>query len=218
MKPEAGLIVLALTGVAGLVLIGTAVVLGAKPAAVDGVALAHPGPPQTATLPYRAARPGQVDAPGGVPTESTTQQPGTVRLAHGGTATLVRKELGPDAVLPVPDTVREATWWGAGLHAPRGATVMAGHVRRQGTIGPFAELWDARKGDLVSVVDTSGLTWNYRVDQLITVSKDDLPARARQLFGQDGAHRLVLVTCGGEWVGGDTGYSSHRIVTAIPVN
>jgi hypothetical protein len=43
-----------------------------------------------------------------------------------------------------------------------------------------------------------------------------LPGRAQELFGQDGAHRLVLVTCGGRWVGGHDGYEENRVVIAEP--
>lgn len=146
----------------------------------------------------------------------TGQRPGTVRLPQGGTATLVRREVGPDGVLPVPDGVREATWWGAGLGADSGATLLAGHVDWRGRIGPFAELWRVRAGQEVTVTDNTGRAWRYRVAEVHTVHKNDLPARAAALFGQDGPHRLVLVTCGGRWVGGTLGYDENRIVVAYP--
>ncbi|MGH3519807.1 MAG: class F sortase [Haloechinothrix sp.] len=157
------------------------------------------------------------NAPADTPTTAPAQQPrGSVRLPHGGTATLVREELAPGGVLPVPDDLSEATWWGAGLTARTGASVFAGHVNWRGQTGPFAELWQTAIGARVTVVDARGKRWTYRVSQVLTVHKDDLPARAEQLFGQDGAHRLVLVTCGGRWVGGSDGYSENRIVVADP--
>jgi LPXTG-site transpeptidase (sortase) family protein len=151
--------------------------------------------------------------PAAPPAQTQTQTPGTVRLADGGTATLVRKDV-VDGVLPVPDGVREATWWGAPFDGQAGATVLAGHVNWKGATGPFAQLWSARLGDQVTVVDASGRVFTYRVRQLVTVHKDELPARAAELFGQDGAHRLVLVTCGGRWVGGRDGYEENRVVIA----
>ena len=55
------------------------------------------------------------------PPEPTAQQPappkagpGSVRLPAGGSATLVRKEV-KNGVLPVPDGIGEATWWGTEL-------------------------------------------------------------------------------------------------------
>ncbi|MGB3437586.1 MAG: class F sortase, partial [Actinophytocola sp.] len=144
------------------------------------------------------------------------QAPGTVRLAQGGTATLVRRDV-VDGVLPIPEGVREATWWGAPFDGARGATVLAGHVNWKGATGPFAELWEARPGDQVTVVGGDGATFRYRVSRLVTVHKDELPGRAQELFGQEGGHRLVLVTCGGRWVGGHDGYEENRVVIAEPI-
>lgn len=187
-------------------------------------ALALVAPPQTVTGTPIAAQPADAKpvpppAPAPVPGAPVAQEgtpPGTIRLPDGGTATLVRKEIGPDGTLPVPDGVREATWWGAGLGSAQGATVLAGHVNWRGATGPFAELWDAAADDPVTVVDNAGTTYRYRISELVTVAKEELPSRAEDLFGQDGPARLVLVTCGGRWVGGEEGYSSNRIVVATP--
>jgi hypothetical protein len=164
-----------------------------------------PPPPAAQPEAPPAAQPAQPAPP--------AQPKNTVRLARGGTATLVPKEV-VDGVLPVPDGVREAAWWGAALDAGSGATVFAGHVNWRGATGPFAELWQAKPGDLVTVVDRNGAVHQFRVRQLVTVHKNDLPSRAQELFGQDGPHRLVLVTCGGRWVGGSDGYEENRIVIA----
>ncbi|MFC6091228.1 class F sortase, partial [Saccharothrix lopnurensis] len=145
------------------------------------------------------------------------QRPGTVRLPRGGLATLVRAEVSADGVLPVPEGVGEATWWGVDLGAAEGATVLAGHVNWRGATGPFDELWRASVGQDVTVVDTTGTSFRYRTSAVETVRKDDLPHRAVELFGPRGGHRLVLVTCGGRWVGGDTGYEENQVVTATPV-
>jgi hypothetical protein len=165
-------------------------------------------PPRTSTREQPPPPPTQAAPP-------QTQPAGTVRLADGGTATLVRKDV-VDGVLPVPEGVREATWWGAEFTSATGATVLAGHVNWKGSTGPFAELWDAALGDLVTVVDGAGAPHAYRISRLVTVHKDELPSRAQELFGQDGDHRLVLVTCGGRWVGGRDGYEENRVVIADP--
>ncbi|WP_285611263.1 class F sortase [Actinokineospora globicatena] len=179
---------------------------------------AEPAPPvePSAPPPTPTTTPPAAEAPPPPRQPVAGQRPGTLRLAKGGTATLVRKELGPDATLPVPSGVKEATWWGAGLDAPTGASVFAGHVNWKGATGPFSELWSSRVGDLVSVVDDEGTQWRYRVTRVETVSKHDLPARAEEFFGQTGPHRVVLVTCGGQWVGGSDGYESNRVVIAVP--
>ncbi|MCR3722484.1 MULTISPECIES: class F sortase [Prauserella salsuginis group] len=145
------------------------------------------------------------------------QRPGTILLPDGGSAALVRHELGPDAVLPVPENLGEATWWGAGLGAPSGASVFAGHVNWQGREGPFSELWQVRVGERVTIADDGGKKFRYEVSRILTLDKDEVPARASELFGQSGRHRAVLVTCGGNWQGGTTGYEENRVVIAEPV-
>jgi hypothetical protein len=176
-------------------------------------------PAQPSTPPQVVPRqpPPQQPLPQQPPPVAAGQQPGTVRLPRGGTATLVRQEVGADGTLPVPDGVGEATWWGADLQARAGATVLAGHVNWKGATGPFAELWKAENGREVTVVDRAGTQFRFRVTQVITLHKDELPTRAVALFGPRGAHRLVLVTCGGEWVGGQVGYDENRVVIAEPV-
>lgn len=173
----------------------------------------EPAPRSTAEPdPKPAAEP----APGPAATPDR-QPPGTVRLVDGGSATLVRRAV-VDGVLPVPDDLGEATWWGADPDADAGATVLAGHVNWNGAIGPFAELWRSRAGDPVRVVDRGGRAADYTVSEILTLDKDELPRRAAGLFAQDGPHRLVLVTCGGRWVGGSDGYAENRIVIAVPVS
>lgn len=193
------------------------------------VSLPAPAPTTTASAPSatptpartRTARPAPKSTSNrtadAAPRPVTRAQPrGTVRLPHGGTARLVRKELEPGGVLPVPENLDEATWWGAGLTSRTGATVFAGHVNWKGRTGPFAGLWQSRIADRVTVVDGKGKRWSYRVAQVLTVDKDELPDRAERLFGRHGPHRLVLVTCGGRWVGGSDGYEANRVVIAEP--
>ncbi|WP_370968626.1 class F sortase [Amycolatopsis sp. cg9] len=206
--------------------LGSSVVAAPPVAVVAGTALpaagaAAPKAAPTATQPSTPAAPPPpppastpAAAPAGQPSTPGPQQPGTVRLPAGGTATLVRKDLGPGGELPVPDNLGQATWWGAELDAAGGASVFAGHVNWRGATGPFAELWTARIGGAVTVVDSAGKTWRYRISQLLTVHKEDLPAQADDLFGQSGPHRVVLATCGGRWVGGSDGYEENRIVIA----
>ncbi|QGK68781.1 sortase [Allosaccharopolyspora coralli] len=194
-----------------------AVGLAGAVALVAGIAVSGGGEPTAQQPP--APLPATTDS--GAPVqpvfEPAGQPPGTVQLPQGGTATLVRKELEPTGTLPVPDGVGQATWWGAGLDAPEGATVLAGHVNWKGEIGPFDELWDAAPGGTVSVRDEQGTDFTYRVSEIVTVTKEELPAQAAELFSQGGEHRLVLVTCGGRFVGGDEGYTDNRIVIATPV-
>jgi hypothetical protein len=190
--------------------------LGCSAMLAGGVVLALSGSPQPP--PAEAAAPtAPVQLPAddsGPPGAPPPQEPGTVRLPQGGTAKLVRKEITVDGTLPIPRGLDDATWWGAKLGAFQGAALLSGHVNWAGVKGPFDELWRVQPGQDVSVVDTAGGHWLYRVSGIVTLHKDDLPAQARTLFGQDGPPRLVLVTCGGDYVGGTDGYQDNRIVTA----
>lgn len=148
----------------------------------------------------------------------TGQAPGTVRLPGGGTAKLIRKELTADGTLPIPEGLDEATWWGAKLGADQGASLLSGHVNWKGEKGPFDELWRLKTGQRVDVVDTDGGKWVYQIGEVVTVHKTKLAEQSEKLFGPDGPHRLVLVTCGGEYVGGTDGYEDNRVVTASLVS
>ncbi|MER7443802.1 class F sortase [Micromonospora avicenniae] len=210
-----------------------AVVLTA--AAVLSLALSHHAPAADPVTPHAVATPNSpslrpqepsatTEAAAGKGIATADNRPGepshlagpVVRLPQGGTARLVRRDVGPDGTLPVPDSVGEAAWWGVSMDARSGAVVLAGHVDWQSASGPFAELWRAEPGESLDVVDEHGQTRRYRIGEVHTLSKDDLPQRAPTLFGEEGPHRVVLVTCGGRWLGGKIGYEFNRIVTAYP--
>lgn len=147
-------------------------------------------------------------------TDPSPQAPNTIQLPRGGTASVVPGHVAADGSLPVPSGVTQAVWWGTGLSAPAGATVFAGHVNWAGATGPFAELWHDNVGDVISVRDNAGTERRFRVTQVLTLTKAQLPQQASTLFAATGAPRIVLVTCGGEWVGGPLGYADNRVLVA----
>lgn len=177
---------------------------GGQPA----VAAPWPAPPTSHPASVQPA-----DKPAPAPPTVPAQRPGTVRLPDGATARLVRKEVTADGTLPILNGVDEATWSGAKLGGASGAAVFSGHVNWNGVTGPFAQLWRIAAGNTVSVVNTSGGQWIYRVTDVLTLHKNELPTQAQPLLGQDGPHRLVLVTCG-DYIAGTDGYRDNRIVTA----
>ncbi|MFE0027118.1 class F sortase [Amycolatopsis sp. NPDC059021] len=153
-------------------------------------------------------------APAGHESTDSGKAPGKLTLPGGGAAKTVRQDLAADGTLPIPQALDEAAWWGANLGADRGVTVLSGHVNWKGAKGPFFELWQVKAGQEVTLADTSGGRWTYRIDAAETIHKTQLAARSEQLFAPEGPHKLVLVTCGGEYVGGSTGYEDNRVVTA----
>jgi Sortase domain len=178
-------------------------------------------PQQQAGTEPVAVAPSSTTAPS--PTTQTSEAPkppgpNTVLLPKGGRASLVRSGVAGDGTLQIPNGVSQAALWGAALDAEAGATLIAGHINWAGVAGPFAELWGAQAGQSVTVIDGTGKRLTFVVDQILTVDKDNLPQHADELFGQTGPHRLVLVTCGGKWVGGALGYDQNRVVIAHPVS
>ena len=145
------------------------------------------------------------------------QTPGTVKLPGGGQAKLIPEEVGEDGALPIPKSLAEAAWWGSGVGAARGVTLLSGHVNWAGKTGPFQELWRMKTGQIVTVTDAAGKQWEYKIDEVRTIHKTNLAAESAKLFDPEGPHRLVLVTCGGDYVGGQEGYDDNRVVTASPV-
>ncbi|WP_116204660.1 class F sortase [Amycolatopsis circi] len=145
------------------------------------------------------------------------QTPGSVKLPGGGQAKLIPEEVGGDGALPIPKSLSEAAWWGSGVGAAQGVTLLSGHVNWAGKTGPFQELWRMKPGQVVTVTDAAGKPWEYKIDEARTIHKSDLAAESAKLFDPEGPHRLVLVTCGGDYVGGQEGYDDNRVVTASPV-
>jgi hypothetical protein len=146
------------------------------------------------------------------------QAPARLVLPGGGTAKLVQEDLDANGALKIPEGLDEAAWWGAKLGADHGVALLSGHINWKGKKGPFDELWQVKQGQEVKLTDAAGGAWVYRVDATETIHKSDLAGRSEQLFNPDGPHKLLLVTCGGEYVGGSEGYEDNRVVTASLVS
>ena len=156
-------------------------------------------------------------APQGAP-QDTGSDPDRLSLPGGGTAKLIKEDLDAAGALKIPEGIDEAAWWGARLGADHGVALLSGHVNWKGKKGPFTELWQVKPGQEVKLTDAAGGAWVYRVDTTETVHKSDLAGRSEKLFDPDGPHKLLLVTCGGEYVGGSEGYEDNRVVTASLVS
>jgi hypothetical protein len=176
------------------------------------------GTPTTTTTTTKAGAPVADQGGGGaVRPAQGDQLPNTIHLPRGGSAYLVHVQVTSDGSLPVPAGLRQAVWWGTGLTASAGATVFAGHINWAGSTGPFAELWNDGVGNVVTISDSSGKQWRFRVTQVLTLSKTSLPQQAPALFAPTGPHRIVLATCGGEWLASAHEYKDNRVLVATPI-
>ena len=122
-----------------------------------------------------------------------------------------------DGQMAIPDDVDRVGWYRFGpAPGSGGATVLAGHVddREQG-LGELAALREAEVGTEVLVTDVTGGTTRWRVVSREQVDKQALPMD--RLFAREGPPRLVLVTCGGEFLPELGGYESNVVVVAEPL-
>lgn len=142
--------------------------------------------------------------------------PQSIELPNGDSA-VVEPVPTVGGVLQVPADVDHVGWWDGSADAgdPFGATVIAGHVdsARQG-LGVFAQLLLVRSGDLVTLRSGPD-AMSYRVVSSVLVRKDAL-ASDGEAFDQRGPHRLVLITCSGQWHPEIRSYDSNLVVVAEP--
>ncbi|MEU8298005.1 class F sortase [Micromonospora sp. NPDC048909] len=123
--------------------------------------------------------------------------------------------IAPDGSIGVPDAARaqEAAWYDQGpTPGQYGPSVIVGHVDT--TTGPavFHELKGLRPGDRVEVRREDGTIAVFEVDSVEKFDKADLPVD--EVFGDFSRPNLRLITCGGRWVGGETGYADNVVVFA----
>lgn len=123
--------------------------------------------------------------------------------------------IAPDGTIAVPDVARaqEAGWYDQGpTPGQYGPAVIVGHVDT--TTGPavFHRLRELRSGDQVDVTRADGRVAVFEVDSVERFDKERLPVD--EVYGDFSRPSLRLITCGGRWVGGETGYSDNLVVFA----
>ncbi len=94
-----------------------------------------------------------------------------------------------------------------------GTVVLAGHMDGLRRSGAMSAVLDVAAGDVVTVRDHLGTAHEYRAVSRATVPRDALDAG---LFATDGPHRLVLITCGGEFDRAPGQYAENLVVVAEP--
>ncbi len=122
---------------------------------------------------------------------------------------------GEESTVAVPGA-HDAGWYEYGSAPGQpGATVLAGHVDLDGLRGVFWSLDSLAAGEIIEVHMSDDSIARYRVMRGTTFSRDDLPSD--ELFRQDGAPALHLITCGGAFNRNLGSYESNLVVTAAPV-
>lgn len=129
-------------------------------------------------------------------------------------ADVIALDMGPDGVLPTPDTGRVVAWYsyGARLGEP-GNAVLAGHVDWDRERGVFWALRDAKAGQVISLRDANGKTYDYKVRWVEDFPVDSIDG-LEALRPQRKEARLTLVTCSGRFDFATRSYESRRVVRA----
>jgi LPXTG-site transpeptidase (sortase) family protein len=168
----------------------------------------------------------RAEASGPVPS-ARVGQPGRTQRVHfvpelvvlpGDASAEVRPAATVDGQLRVPENVQHVGWWDGSAYAgdPFGRTVIAGHVdSASGGDGFFARLQRVKVGDVVTLRAGSQRI-SYAVSSVQTVARQSLATDSRA-FDQTGAHRLVLITCTGDYRRDRGGYESNLVVVGRPL-
>ncbi len=101
----------------------------------------------------------------------------------------------------------------------QGNIIIDGHYDdSRGRPAAFWQLKNVKVGDKVSVKDTFGKVYNYKVTDTFFISIND-PKRL-EIFDSptDGTAIMTLITCGGVWIPGKSTYAERLVVKAELIN
>jgi sortase (surface protein transpeptidase) len=114
---------------------------------------------------------------------------------------------------PASDPAEATGWYRLGpTPGERGTAVIVGHVDTANRPAVFHRLPELRKGTRIAVDREDHRVATFTVESVETFPKTSFPAA--RVFDPTDRPRLVLVTCGGPWVGGHIGYRDNVIVFA----
>lgn len=130
-------------------------------------------------------------------------------------SSLIRLGLNPDKTMQVPDVKepKQAGWFAFSKKPGEpGTAVIAGHVDGNRKPGIFYQLGTLKPGAAVIIERSDGTRLEYAVIQVRRTDKDEFPTD--EVYGHVPESELRLITCGGAWEGGQTGYADNVIVHA----
>jgi hypothetical protein len=173
------------------------------------------------TVPSPAPAPGvQIESAAGVPSgeESRTAPPERIRYPRLGAELPIRPTgVTADGQMEIPADAAEAAWYryGPAPGAGAGSAVIAAHSGSDATPdGPLYAIRSARAGDEVTVTDQDGTAHVYEVISVQRLGKAGLDFSP--YFTRTGPERLVLITCGGQWLAERGSYADNIVVVAEP--
>jgi hypothetical protein len=123
--------------------------------------------------------------------------------------------LADDGSVDVPPLARhnEAGWFERGPTPGQfGPAVIVGHADTRSGPSVFYHLGELKPGQRIEVVRHDRRVAVFEVNSVEHFGKAKLPVD--RVYGDYSRPALRLVTCGGKWLGGGTGYSDNVIVFA----
>ena len=118
--------------------------------------------------------------------------------------------------LESPKEWNVAGWFrGSSRTEEKGNVVIYAHYDdNRGRPAAFWKLKNVKVGDKVSILDSYGRYYDYRVYEVYYVDVSD-PDRLKLLEStNDGSSKLTLLTCGGLWLSGEGNYNKRLVVSA----
>jgi hypothetical protein len=135
-------------------------------------------------------------------------------------APIVKVGTTPDRELEIPLDPKVVGWWqyGAKPGATVGTAILAGHINYAGVTGELADIGRLDPGDKVFVFGKQNAQRRHEVRFTVTgvrtYHKTHLPYE--EIFDQDSAGRIAIVTCGGPFDASTGNYLDNIVVFAVP--
>lgn len=207
---------------ASLVLTSCAAASDAEPAAAPVVdRLEAPAPSPAAPTPTPApSAPSNSPDPSAIrviPPPVDGADPVSAEVPGLGSIEVLQVGVTDDGQAEIPEDVSRVGWYKFGS-APGdgdGSVVLMGHRDGVGVRGALFNLPNVAVGSTIVVNDADGVPHTYRVERNESISKQVVPLA--DLFQRDGAPRLIIISCGGEYIKAQGGYLDNVVVTAVPV-
>jgi sortase (surface protein transpeptidase) len=114
---------------------------------------------------------------------------------------------------PTDDPAATAGWYGFGpTPGEAGTAIIVGHVDMADKPAVFQHLRELKPGKLIEIRRKDRRVATFTVESVESFLKTAFPTD--RVFADTGTPRLAVITCGGAWIGGDTGYTDNVIVFA----